>query len=72
MDSDTDRKGNNDCETVLLIDAWEDQAALDAHYASPMMQTIFVLREKYDLHMTVERYASSEGEQPDEERFIRE
>ena len=62
----------NDCETVLLIDVWEDQAALDAHHASPMMQTISVLREKYDLHMTVERYASSDGKQPDEERFIRE
>ena len=62
----------NDCETVLLIDAWEDQAALDRHHASPMMQTISALREKYDLHMTVERYASFEGEQPDEKRFIRE
>ena len=62
----------NDCETVLLIDAWEDQAALDAHHASPMMQTISALREKYDLHMTVERYVSSDGKQPGEERFIRE
>ena len=62
----------NDCETVLLIDAWEDRAALDAHHASPMMQTISVLREKYDLHMTVERYVSSDGKQADEERFIRE
>ena len=62
----------NDCETVLLIDAWEDQAALDRHHASPMMQTISVLREKYDLHMTVERYVSSDGKQPDEKRFIRE
>ena len=43
----------NDLETVLLIDAWEDQAALDRHHASPMMKTIAALREKYDLHMTV-------------------
>ena len=42
-------------ETVLLIDAWEDQEAIDKHHASPMMQTITELREKYDLHMKVER-----------------
>ena len=26
-----------DSETVLLIDSWTDQAAIDAHHASPMM-----------------------------------
>ena len=61
----------NDCETVLLIDAWEDQAALDRHHASPMMKTIAALREKYDLHMTVERYVSFDCEQQDEKRYIR-
>ena len=50
----------NDPETILLIDAWADQAAIDAHHASPMMQTIAALREKYDLHMTVERYVSED------------
>ena len=35
-----------DSETVLLIDAWENQEAIDAHHASPMMQTITQLREK--------------------------
>lgn len=25
----------DDPETVLLIDAWQDQAAIDAHHASP-------------------------------------
>ena len=30
----------------------------NAHHASPMMETIAALREKYDLHMTVERFAS--------------
>ena len=30
----------NDPETVLLIDAWKDQEAIDKHHASPMMQTI--------------------------------
>lgn len=45
-----------DPETLLLVDGWRDQAALDEHHASPMMATIAALREKYDLHMTAERY----------------
>ncbi|MBQ1376848.1 MAG: antibiotic biosynthesis monooxygenase, partial [Lachnospiraceae bacterium] len=40
----------NDPETVLLIDAWKDQEAIDAHHASPMMAVLAELREKYDLH----------------------
>jgi len=60
----------DDPETVLLIDSWTDQAAIDAHHASPMMVTIAALREKYDLHMTVERYVSTEENDADE-RFIR-
>ena len=60
----------DDPETVLLIDSWEDQAAIDAHHASPMMATIAELREKYDLHMTVERFTSAETPES-EERFIR-
>lgn len=48
----------DDTETVLLIDSWEDQQALDAHHASPMMHTIAELREKHDVHMTVERYVT--------------
>ena len=60
----------SDPETILLIDAWEDQEAIDKHHASPMMQTIAGLRDKYDLHMRVERYVS--GDMPDsEEKFIR-
>ena len=59
-----------DTETVLLIDAWESQEAIDLHHASPMMQTIAEIREKYDLHMKVERYISEDT--PDSEnRFIR-
>ena len=59
-----------DPETVLLIDAWENQEAIDVHHTSPMMQTIAELREKYDLHMKVERFVSSDT--PDsEDRFIR-
>ena len=61
----------NDPETVLLIDAWEDQAALDRHHASPMMKTIAALREKYDLHMTVERFVSDNIEHSDDNSFIR-
>ena len=49
-----------DAETVLLIDSWEDQRALDIHHASPMMEQIAALREKYDLHMRVERYVSED------------
>ena len=60
----------DDPETVLLIDSWEDQAAIDAHHASPMMATIAALREKYDLHMTVERYVRAESPES-ENRFIR-
>ena len=60
----------DDPETILLIDSWTDQAAIDAHHASPMMATIASLREKYDLHMTVERYVSAEENTADE-NFIR-
>lgn len=48
----------DDSETVLLIDEWKDQAALDIHHQSDMMQTIAALREKYRLKMRVERYIS--------------
>ena len=62
----------DDPETVLLIDEWTDQAAIDRHHASPMMQKITELRDKYDLHMTVERYTSDEGGLPDKDKqFIR-
>ncbi len=36
----------DDEETVLLIDSWTDQEALDKHHASPMMTRITELREK--------------------------
>lgn len=61
----------NDEETVLLIDSWEDQAAIDAHHATSMMTKIAELREKYDLHMKVERYISEEPGTEDKS-FIRE
>ena len=60
----------DDPESVLLIDEWRDQAALDAHHASPMMETVAKLREKYDLHMTVRRYESANAPESDD-RFLR-
>ena len=54
----------DDEETVLLIDSWKDQHSIDIHHASPMMSRITELREKYDLHMKVERYLSDEGGVP--------
>ena len=46
----------DDEETVLLIDRWESQEALDAHHRSPMMKEIAELRDKYNLHMRVEQF----------------
>ena len=63
----------DDPETILLIDQWRDQAAIDVHHASPMMAEIARLREKYDLHMTIERFVSDESGLPESDRsFIRE
>lgn len=63
----------DDPETLLLIDSWRDQASIDAHHASPMMQKIADLREKYDLKMKVERFVSDDGGTPDKDAaFIRE
>ena len=45
-----------DKETVLLIDRWENQEALDEHHKSPMMKEIADLRDKYHLHMRVEQF----------------
>ncbi len=62
-----------DRETVLLIDSWKDQQSLDAHHASPMMAQIAALREKYNLHMKVERYILDEAGIPaGDQAFIRE
>lgn len=45
-----------DPETVLLIDRWRDQSAIDAHHKSEMMGAIAELRKKYHLKMRVERF----------------
>ena len=61
-----------DPEAVLLIDSWTSQEAIDAHHATPMMQTIAALREKYDLHMSAERYYRAEEDVPaSDQSFIR-
>lgn len=62
-----------DPETVLLVDSWEDQAAIDRHHETPMMGTIAALREKYDLHMQVERFLSDDAGVPKKDQaFIKE
>ncbi len=62
----------NDPETVLLIDQWRDQEAIDVHHASPMMGQIAALREKYDLHMKVERFVSDDAGLPEKDlKFIK-
>ena len=42
--------------SVLLIDRWTDQHALDSHHRSPMMKEIATLRKKYKLSMQVETF----------------
>ena len=61
----------NDPETILLIDSWQDQAAIDAHHASPMMQKLSDLRNKYDLHMEAERITSAEAPTADDKYLLK-
>lgn len=46
----------DDPETVLLIDCWKDQQALDFHHKSDMMRDIAELRVKYNLKLRVEKF----------------
>ena len=46
----------DDEETVMLIDKWKNQEALDMHHKSEMMKKIAELRNKYMLKMRVERF----------------
>ena len=50
----------DDEETVLLIDKWVNQEALDKHHKSEMMKEIAKLRDKYHLHMKVYKYTEVE------------
>ena len=52
----------DDEETVLLIDCWDSQEALDLHHKSPLMQEIAALRTKYKLKMKVYRFSEYKGE----------
>jgi quinol monooxygenase YgiN len=61
----------DDPETVLLIYQWEDQESIDIHHASPMMQTLAELRNKYDLHMTAERYTEDNTMPESDKAFLR-
>lgn len=60
-----------DPDTILLIDQWRDQDAIDAHHASPMMSKLAELREKYDLHMQVRRYVDDDSMPDSDQSFIR-
>ena len=63
----------NDGKTVLLIDSWENQQAIDIHHKSPMMQKIINLREKYNLSMKVERYITDDLGIPEKDKaYIKE
>ena len=62
----------DDMETVLLIDSWKNQEALDEHHKSNIMDKIINLRNKYDLHMVVERYIADINGIPElDKKFIR-
>lgn len=62
----------DDSQTVLLIDSWKDLQSLDKHHASPIMAKITELRNKYELHMKVERYISDTDAPVTDKKFIRE
>lgn len=55
--------------SVLLVDSWANQEALDRHHELPLMGIIKELREKYDLHMEVEKYVDLHNEK--DEKYIR-
>lgn len=59
-----------DKETILLIDSWESQEALDNHHKSETMNKIIKLRNKYDLHMKVEKYVLDNSNNQNE-KYIR-
>ena len=61
----------NDDDIVLLIDSWESEEALDEHHKSATMKKIVDLRNKYDLHMIVEKYIKSEDDMSKDEKYIK-
>ena len=61
----------DDPETILLIDKWINQEALDSHHTSEMIQKIIELRNKYDLKMKVERFIDDTNIPKFDEKFIK-
>ncbi len=60
-----------DPETVLLVDSWKDQAAIDAHHQSPMMEEVLRLREKYGLSVRAERFRpDSDGFTSNDKKYL--
>lgn len=65
-----DGSGNGE-KTVLLIEQWENRAAIEAHQASHIMETIAELREKHDIRRSIE-FVVSDGDVPkNDESFIK-
>ena len=62
---------DNKNDIILLIDSWENQQAIDQHHATSMMKIIAELRDKYDLHMTIERFFSDDNISEQDKGFIR-
>lgn len=60
----------DDRETVLLIDEWRDQEAIDLHHKTELMSKISELRKKYDLTMKVERFQPIEVPYADQAYII--
>ena len=60
----------DDKETILLIDSWEDQKSLNSYHESDTMNKIIELRNKYDLHMKVEKYILDNSDNKDD-KYIR-
>ena len=54
-----------------MIDSWENQEALDNHHNSETMKKIMELRNKYDLHMIVEKYIKDDSNMEGNDKFIR-
>lgn len=55
----------------MLIDSWKNQKSIDFHHDLPMMIEIAKLRDKYDLHMRVERYVSDDTNENIDHEVIR-
>ena len=51
------------------MDSWINQEALDEHHKLSLMNKIKQLREKYDLHMEVEKYTPLVDDK--DEKYIR-